>query len=96
MEPSIPAQPITIQVRLHAILRNLKQVESMEGIRLTLPVDATIAEVIQVLALPKMEMVYSLNAKMVGEETVLHAGDELDIIPAISGGSVPGTHPSGE
>jgi len=77
---------IGILVRLHAILRTLKPTEPDSGIRLVLPKDATISDAVRTLELPKMEMVFSLNSKMVGEDIVLQAGDELDIIPAISGG----------
>lgn len=79
---------IGILVRLHAILRTLKPTEPDGGIRLVLPKDATISDAIRALELPKMEMVFSLNSKMVGDDTMLQAGDELDIIPAISGGSI--------
>lgn len=82
---SDPTQ-ISILVRLHAILRTIKQAEHNEGINLVLPEAATISDAVRLLELPQMELVYSLNASMVGEETTLKAGDELDIIPAISGG----------
>lgn len=77
---------ISILVRLHAILRTIQPVENNEGLQLVLAKDAKISDAVRLLELPKMEMVYSLNSKMVGEEAVLHSGDELDIIPAISGG----------
>jgi sulfur carrier protein ThiS len=82
---SDPSQ-IAVLIRLHAILRNLKPDGSDEGIRMVLPVGATISDAVHALELPKMELVYSLNSNMVGEATILHSGDALDIIPAISGG----------
>jgi sulfur carrier protein ThiS len=81
----LPSQ-ISILVRLHAILSTLNPAGAGDGIRLELAMDTTISDVVRFLELPNMEMVYSLNSKMVGSETVLQAGDELDIIPAISGG----------
>jgi len=87
MDKKYDPNQIEILVRLHAILRTLKPTEPDGGIWLVLPKDATISDAVHSLQLPRMEMVFSLNSKMVGDETVLQAGDELDIIPAISGGS---------
>ena len=75
---------VTIQVNLHAILRNLVQGEDSGPIQLTLPRDARLAELLPLLKLPAMEVVYPLNSTIADAHTILKGGDRVDIIPAIS------------
>ena len=77
---------ITIQVNLHAILRNLAQAEGSGPIQLTMASTSCVADILPLLKLSAMEVVYSLNSTIVDQNALLKDGDRIDIIPAISGG----------
>lgn len=78
---------IIVHVRLHAILRTLVKVDSQNQVVLTLAQPASVADVVRALALPQMEMVFSLNDQIVHADTALNDGDRLALLPAISGGA---------
>ena len=82
----LSADKITIQVNLHAILRNLAQNGDGGPIEFTLPGAAHVEDILPLLKLPKMEVVFSLNSMIVDGSATLKDGDQVDIIPAISGG----------
>jgi molybdopterin synthase catalytic subunit len=89
---------MVLQVRLFAVLRERAgrdhlEVEVAEG--------ATVAEALQALAaeseplakaLEAMPVVMAVNRSYVGPETTLSAGDELALIPPVSGGASPRPH----
>ena len=80
------------RVRLFAVLRehagsDLVEVEVPEG--------ATVADALRGIgeqhralapALASLSLVMAVNREYAGEETVLHPGDELALIPPVSGG----------
>jgi molybdopterin converting factor subunit 1 len=81
---------VTIKVRLFAILRERAGTDSLE---LTLPADATVADAIIALGdLPGLEAVaqgsarIAVNREYADPGIVLSPGDELAVIPPVSGG----------
>lgn len=81
---------VTIRIRFFAILRD-KAGRGMAEI--DLPLNATIATAVEALQAkfpdirPYMgRCAYAVNQNYVPAETVLHDGDELAIIPPVSGG----------
>ncbi len=82
---------MTVTVRLFAILRELAGRESLE---LELPDDATVDDALTVLAerpelggaLGRMRVVMAVNRDYASGGTRLGAGDELALIPPVSGG----------
>jgi MoaE-MoaD fusion protein len=83
---------MVLQVRLFAVLRERAGRDSFE---VEVPEDATVAEALQALgeeseplaaALAAMPVVMAVNRSYVGEDTTLSEGDELALIPPVSGG----------
>ena len=79
-----------IQVRLFAILRELTKLERVE---LELPEASTVAQASDLIGrhfpglkvhLPRVA--FAVNQAYVSAETVLNDGDELALIPPVSGG----------
>ena len=80
-------ETIVVNVRPHAILRTLVNADAQNQVALTLPRHTTVAGALRSLALPEMEMVFSLNDQIVNADAELNDGDQLSLIPAISGGA---------
>ena len=80
-------ETIVVHVRPQAILRNLIAVDAQNRITLRLPRQATVADALAALAVPAMELVITLNDQIVNADAALSDGDQLTLIPAISGGS---------
>src|SRR3954468_5328164 len=89
---------MVLQVRLFAVLR-----ERAGSDRVTIDVaeGATVADALRALgarsaplaeALGAMPVVMAVNRSYVGEEATLGAGDELALIPPVSGGGTGGPH----
>jgi molybdopterin converting factor subunit 1 len=86
---------MVLQVRLFAILRERAGRGSLE---VEVPEGATVAEALRALAaeseplaaaLEAMPVVMAVNRSYVGEDAKLAAGDELALIPPVSGGAGP-------
>jgi molybdopterin synthase catalytic subunit len=84
-----------LQVRLFAVLRERAGRDSLE---IELAEGATVAEALRALAaaseplgeaLEAMPVVMAVNRAYAGEEETLSAGDELALIPPVSGGAAP-------
>jgi molybdopterin synthase catalytic subunit len=89
---------MVLQVRLFAVLRERAGRDSLE---VEVAEGATVADALRALgekseplaaALEAMPVVMAVNRSYVGEETTLSAGDELALIPPVSGGAE-GAHP---
>jgi len=88
---------MVLQVRLFAVLRERAGRDSLE---VEVAEGATVAEALQALAaaneplgaaLEAMAVVMAVNRSYVGEDATLSAGDELALIPPVSGGADPAT-----
>jgi molybdopterin converting factor subunit 1 len=84
---------MVLQVRLFAVLRERAGSDSLE---IEVAEGATVAEALRALAaeseplgeaLAAMPVVMAVNRDYVGEEATLSAGDELALIPPVSGGA---------
>jgi molybdopterin synthase catalytic subunit len=83
---------MVVEVRLFAILRERAGRESIE---LTLPQGASVADALERLAelesladpLSRVSVAMAVNRDYAAPETVLRAGDELALIPPLSGGA---------
>ncbi|HET6998993.1 MAG TPA: molybdopterin converting factor subunit 1 [Solirubrobacterales bacterium] len=87
---------MTVRVRLFAILRERAGRDSVE---IELPDGATVAEVLDQLALrpgldelSRLPVRMAVNREYAGPETRIAEGDELALIPPISGGASPLLH----
>jgi len=87
---------MVLQVRLFAVLRERAGRDSLE---VEVAEGATVAEALRALAdesaplgaaLEAMPVVMAVNRSYVGEDATLSPGDELALIPPISGGGDPG------
>lgn len=87
-----------LQVRLFAVLRERAGRDSLE---IELTEGATVAEALQALAaasealgeaLEAMPVVMAVNRTYAGQEQTLAAGDELALIPPVSGGAEAAAH----
>ncbi len=85
------AEEMVVQVRLFAMLR---EGAGRERIDVRLPAEATVAEALAALArepalselIARMPMRMAVNRDYADATTRLHAGDELALIPPVSGG----------
>jgi molybdopterin synthase catalytic subunit len=83
---------VTVRVRLFAILRERAGRDSLE---LELPDGATVADAIDALAgepgledvLERLPVAAAVNLEYAAPEAALRAGDELALVPPVSGGS---------
>src|SRR5438270_5628429 len=84
-------RPMQVRVRLFASLRERAGREVME---LELPDDARVADAVQRLhdLLDGVPVVMAVNQEYAGQEIALHPGDELALIPPVSGGSTTAVH----
>jgi molybdopterin converting factor subunit 1 len=88
---------MTVSVRLFAILRERA---GRDRIELDLPATATVADALAALGrerglgevIDRMPVTMAVNREYAGEETQLANGDELALIPPVSGGAPPGVH----
>jgi molybdopterin synthase catalytic subunit len=86
---------MTVTVKMFAVLRELSGSDSLE---LELPDDATVDDAVSALAaradladaLARMKVVMAVNRDYADGSTRLGAGDELALIPPVSGGAGPG------
>ena len=78
---------ITLTVRLHSILRN-RDGQIVNELKIEMPSGATVHDILLELNIPMdLDVLYSLNGRMVEARTKLHEDDYLALIPAVSGGS---------
>jgi molybdopterin converting factor subunit 1 len=84
------SQPMQIRVKLFAIVRDRAGVSELS---LDLPEGATVRSAVQAIAtkLPAVRdflprAAFAVNHEYFGHEQVLHDGDELAVIPPVSGG----------
>lgn len=82
---------MTVRMLFFAHLRDLAGGSELE---LTLPAGGTVREAVSELAarLPRLEAVLdharvAVNAELAGPETLLHEGDEVALMPPMSGGT---------
>lgn len=80
---------ITVEVRLFSILRHRPDGAVRGRLALELADGATVADVLSKLDVPDLPMVISVNDEQAGPLTALHDGDEIELIPAVAGGSAP-------
>ncbi len=86
--------PMEVRVRLFAMLRERAGTATLE---VELPHGATVADAMRLLGereelaelLERMPLRAAVNREYAGIDTVLHAGDELALIPPVSGGEQP-------
>lgn len=79
---------ITVQVKLFATLREYRPGLGLgEAFPVTLPVGATVGELVQQLGLPeeKVKIVF-VNALFREPDHILADGDELGLFPPVGGG----------
>jgi sulfur carrier protein ThiS len=78
-----------ITVRLHTILRRETPEGIVDRVELDLPEGASVAEAVAQLAIERRPrtMLLVVNGKIVAEDRLLAEGDELRLVPGVSGGS---------
>jgi MoaE-MoaD fusion protein len=89
---NLAAQQIAVEVRLFAMLRERAGAGALQ---LSLPAGATVADALARLGeqpdlgelIARMPLTTAVNREYVDSATVLHAGDELALIPPVSGGA---------
>ena len=79
---------IQVTVRLYASLRKYRPDVPLNGSEtLLLPEGSTVLDLMAGLDLPNEEVqTVFVNRRVMHRETVLHAGDRVDLFPAIAGG----------
>lgn len=88
----VAMEPMTVSVRLFAVLRERAGTDS---ITLELPGDATVGDAVAALAatselgglLDRLPVAMAVNRDYAAADTALEQGDELALIPPVSGGS---------
>ena len=78
-----------ITVRLHTILRRETPEGIVDRVELDLPKGASVAQAVAQLAIERRPrtMLLVVNGKIVPEDRLLAEGDELRLVPGVSGGS---------
>jgi len=78
-----------IHVRLHTILRRETPEGIIDRVTLDLPPRTTVGEAVRRMEFPTRPrtMLLVVNGKIVQEDHALAEGDELRLVPGISGGS---------
>lgn len=79
---------IAVDVQLFSILRHRPDGKVRGQVTLELPDGATVADVLSELDVPDLPIVISVNDQQADSSTALHDGDEVEIIPAVAGGSL--------
>jgi sulfur carrier protein ThiS len=79
---------MVVTVRLHTVLRRKTAEGIIDRLELDLPPDATVADVLSALEvrLRRESILLVLNGRIVKPDQALEEGDELRLIPAMSGG----------
>jgi sulfur carrier protein ThiS len=79
---------MVVTVRLHTVLRRKTAEGILDRLELDLPADATVADVLSALEvrLRRESILLVLNGRIVKPDQALEEGDELRLIPAMSGG----------
>jgi sulfur carrier protein ThiS len=79
---------VIVSVVLHTILQRLPVGEPKGSLQLELPEGATLGEVLHRLEIPiePDALILVVNHRVATPEAVLSNGDQVDIVPAISGG----------
>jgi sulfur carrier protein ThiS len=77
---------VTITVRLYSILRH-RQGQVVDRLSLEIPRGSCLRKVLEELQIdPGLEMILAVNSEIAREDAGLEDGDQVSIIPAISGG----------
>src|SRR3954447_2340416 len=84
--PAYPARMV-VSVRLFA---GLRERAGSERIEVELPAGATIADLLAAMELAPRSCVAAVNREYAGPDTPIGAGDEVALVPPVSGGSDPG------
>lgn len=81
---------MVIEIRLHTILQLETPSGKVRKVSMTLLPGATLAEVLAELRieLPLEGLLLVINGRLVDVDTAIADGDVIDLIPALSGGSV--------
>jgi molybdopterin converting factor subunit 1 len=87
-ESAAARHDICVHVRLFASYREAAGTKELDA---PLPVDARVADLLEALSvqLPSLSRargMVAVNQSYVGPDTVLHDGDEVALIPPVSGG----------
>ena len=79
---------MTVTVHLHTILQRRTAGGMEREVAVTLPPDSQIADLLDELAisLPPSIMLFLVNGRVAAMDQLLFDGDEVHLIPAISGG----------
>ena len=79
---------MVVTVRLHTILRRETPEGVVDRLKLDLPIGATIQSLVERLEIKLRgeALLLVVNGKIVKEDQVLAEGDEVRLIPAVSGG----------
>src|SRR3954454_23283048 len=84
--PAYPARMV-VSVRLFA---GLRERAGSERIEVELPDGATVADLLAAMELAPRSCVAAINREYAGPETPIGAGDEVALVPPVSGGAVAG------
>src|SRR3954470_7119095 len=84
--PAYPARMV-VSVRLFA---GLRERAGSERIEVELPDGATVADLLAAMELAPRSCVAAVNREYAGPDTPIGAGDEVALVPPVSGGSDPG------
>ncbi len=77
-----------LTVHLHTIL----QLETSQGLKnrieVSLPADSTLEDLLQILEIsyPTDSLILAVNGRVADIDQVLKSGDQINLMPAISGG----------
>ena len=77
---------ITVTVRLYSILRH-REGQVVNRLSLDIPKGSRLQDVLDELQIdPGLEMILAVNSEIAEEDAELEDGDQVSIIPSISGG----------
>jgi molybdopterin synthase catalytic subunit len=77
---------VRVSVRLFAGLRERAGTDRVD---VELPEDATVADLMAAMELAPRSCVVAINREYASESSVVHSGDEVALVPPVSGGSGP-------
>lgn len=75
-----------MQVNLHTSLRRRTPDGIVRRLEVDLPEGSTLADLLQAVAVAPKGLLLVVNGRTAKREQVLAGGDEVDLIPALSGG----------
>jgi sulfur carrier protein ThiS len=80
---------ITVTVHLHTILQRQTPEGLISRLEVEIPPGSSLADLLQILAidLDAEHLLLAINGRVAELNQVLHAGDQINLMPAISGGS---------